>query len=178
MSDGAKTWVVTYNSQTGSVNGKPADDPEPVEEFSTRRFLTRLHLAHGYPGSPDTRWFWAVLVDAMSFVLVFWGASGIFMWWQIKATRKLGLLILLLSLVAAQNEVCACALVEPLRKSQPTVSHHLRVLSEAGLIESEKRGRWVWYRVVPERLDSLREALVNPEIASTGRRAQLSGRRR
>jgi len=83
----------------------------------------------------------------------------------------------LLSLVAAQPEVCACALVEPLGKSQPTVSHHLRVLSEAGLIESEKRGRWVWYRVVPERLDSLREALVNPEIASTGRRAQLSGRR-
>ena len=84
----------------------------------------------------------------------------------------------LLSLVAAQPEVCACALVEPLGKSQPTVSHHLRVLSEAGLIESEKRGRWVWYRVVPERLDSLREALVNPEIASTARRAQLSGPRK
>ena len=84
----------------------------------------------------------------------------------------------LLSLVAAQPEVCACALVEPLGKSQPTVSHHLRVLSEAGLIESEKRGRWVWYRVVPERLEALCGALVNPESASTDRPAQPSGRRR
>lgn len=84
----------------------------------------------------------------------------------------------LLSLIAAQPEVCACALVEPLGKSQPTVSHHLRVLSEAGLIESEKRGRWVWYRVVRERLDALRGALVNPGSAPRGRRAQLSGRSR
>jgi ArsR family transcriptional regulator, arsenate/arsenite/antimonite-responsive transcriptional repressor len=67
----------------------------------------------------------------------------------------------LLSLVAAQADgVCACDLVEPLARSQPTVSHHLKVLREAGLVESEKRGPWVWYRAVPERLDALRAALV------------------
>jgi len=65
----------------------------------------------------------------------------------------------LLSLIADRPEVCACALVEPLGKSQPTVSHHLRVLTEAGLIIGDKRGRWIWYRVVPEGLRLLRRAL-------------------
>jgi ArsR family transcriptional regulator len=68
----------------------------------------------------------------------------------------------LLSLIASgpAGEVCACDLVEPLGKSQPTVSHHLKVLYEAGLVERDKRGSWVWYRAVPERLAALREALA------------------
>ena len=68
----------------------------------------------------------------------------------------------LFSLIAAQpgGEVCACALVEPLGRSQPTVSHHLRVLYEAGLVAREKRGTWVWYRPVPGRLETLRAALA------------------
>lgn len=68
----------------------------------------------------------------------------------------------LLSLVAAapQGEVCACDLVEPLGRSQPTVSHHLSVLKEAGLLQREQRGRWAWFRVVPERLAVLRDALA------------------
>jgi ArsR family transcriptional regulator, arsenate/arsenite/antimonite-responsive transcriptional repressor len=65
----------------------------------------------------------------------------------------------LLSIVAAQGEVCSCHLQEPLGKSQPTISHHTRVLVEAGLIQGEKRGKWIWWRVVPERLASLRQAL-------------------
>jgi ArsR family transcriptional regulator len=67
----------------------------------------------------------------------------------------------LLSLIAdaGDGEVCACELVEPLGKSQPTVSHHLKVLYEAGLVDREKRGPWVWYRVVPERVAALRDAL-------------------
>ena len=67
----------------------------------------------------------------------------------------------LLSMIAAQPgaEVCACALAEPLGKSQPTVSHHLKVLFNAGLVDKDKRGTWVWYRVVPERLAALQEAL-------------------
>ena len=68
----------------------------------------------------------------------------------------------LLSLVASApaGEVCVCELVEPLGRSQPTVSHHLKVLADAGLIAGDKRGRWVWYRVVPERLAQLRTALT------------------
>ena len=64
----------------------------------------------------------------------------------------------LLSLIAAAGEICSCELLEPLGKSQPTISHHTRVLSEAGLITGEKRGRWVWWSVVPERLARLSEA--------------------
>jgi ArsR family transcriptional regulator len=68
----------------------------------------------------------------------------------------------LLSLLAAADsgEVCACDLVEPVSRSQPTVSHHLKVLSEAGLVTGEKRGRWVWYSIVPDRLEELRRALA------------------
>jgi ArsR family transcriptional regulator len=65
----------------------------------------------------------------------------------------------LLSIVAAQGEVCSCHLQEPLGRSQPTISHHTRVLAEAGLIEGNRRGKWTWWRVVPERLASVREAL-------------------
>ena len=66
----------------------------------------------------------------------------------------------LLSLIAAQGEACAaCDLVEPLGVSQPTVSHHLKVLREAGLVDSEKRGRWGYYWPVPERLAILSRAL-------------------
>jgi ArsR family transcriptional regulator len=68
----------------------------------------------------------------------------------------------LLSLVASaeSGEACACDLVEPLGRSQPTVSHHLSTLVEAGFLTREKRGRWAWYRLVPERLDQLRGALA------------------
>jgi ArsR family transcriptional regulator len=67
----------------------------------------------------------------------------------------------LLSLIQAQpdGEACVCHLTEPLGLSQPTVSHHLKVLRTAGLVERERRGSWAYYRVVPEALDTLREIL-------------------
>lgn len=61
---------------------------------------------------------------------------------------------------SATGEVCACDLVEPLGKSQPTVSHHLKVLREAGLVTADKRGIWMWYRTVPERVAEVRAALA------------------
>ena len=66
----------------------------------------------------------------------------------------------LLSLIAAADEVCSCDLEEPIERSQPTVSHHTKALAEAGLIVGERRGRWMWWRVVPERVAALRDALV------------------
>jgi len=65
----------------------------------------------------------------------------------------------LLSIVAAEGEACSCNLEGPLGKSQPTISHHTRVLAEAGLIVGEKRGKWTWWRAVPERLATLRHIL-------------------
>lgn len=66
----------------------------------------------------------------------------------------------LLSMIAACDEACSCELLEPLGKSQPTVSHHTKALADAGLIVGEKRGRWVYWRAVPERLADLRSALA------------------
>ena len=70
----------------------------------------------------------------------------------------------LLSLLASKPgaEACVCDLVEPLGLSQPTVSHHLKLLYEAGLLAREKRGLWVYYRLIPDRLQVLREALESP----------------
>jgi ArsR family transcriptional regulator len=67
----------------------------------------------------------------------------------------------MLSLIASEEEVCSCALEEPLNKSQPTISHHTRILAAAGLIVGEKRGRWMWWRVVPERLDTVARILTD-----------------
>jgi ArsR family transcriptional regulator, arsenate/arsenite/antimonite-responsive transcriptional repressor len=68
----------------------------------------------------------------------------------------------LLSLIAAQpgGEACVCHLTGPLGLTQPTVSHHLKVLLEAGLVEREQRGSWAFFRVQPEPLAALRDVLA------------------
>lgn len=70
----------------------------------------------------------------------------------------------LLSFIAAQpsGEACVCYLMKPLGLSQPTVSHHLKILFDAGLLDRERRGTWVFYRIVPERLTALRDVLALP----------------
>jgi ArsR family transcriptional regulator len=67
----------------------------------------------------------------------------------------------LLSFIAAAgpDEVCACDLLQPSGRSQPTVSHHMKILVDAGLVDREKRGQWVWYKLVPARLQQLRSVL-------------------
>lgn len=67
----------------------------------------------------------------------------------------------LLSMIAAHpgQEACVCELIDPLGLSQPTVSHHLKVLEKAGLLGREQRGVWVYYRLIPARLALIREAL-------------------
>ena len=65
----------------------------------------------------------------------------------------------LFTIVATEGEVCSCNLEEPLGRSQPTISHHTRILAEAGLIEGDKRGRWTWWRIRPERVSQLRSLL-------------------
>ena len=66
-----------------------------------------------------------------------------------------------LSILAAApaGGVCVCDLIEPLGKSQPTVSHHLKVLGEAGLVHGDRRGKWVWYSLDRDRLAALRSAI-------------------
>jgi ArsR family transcriptional regulator len=63
----------------------------------------------------------------------------------------------LVSLIAGHEgaEACVCQLTAPVGLSQPTVSHHLKILVEAGLLERTQRGKWAYYRLVPAALDSL-----------------------
>lgn len=97
MADG-NLWTAMYNPITTNISGtKGPEQPD----LSIRTFMLRMHLSRGYPGEVTTKWFWAIGVDAIAIVLCFWAISGLFMWWQIKATRKPGLIVLTLSAIAA-----------------------------------------------------------------------------
>ena len=67
-----------------------------------------------------------------------------------------------LSMLAAapSGEICVCDFVGPLGKTQGTISHHLRILGEAGLVRGERRGKWVWYSLDQARLEALKEAIA------------------
>ena len=69
----------------------------------------------------------------------------------------------LISIIAASDgqEACVCDLTEPLNINQPTVSHHLKVLTEAGFITRSKRGTWAYYALVPGALDSIARLLTS-----------------
>jgi ArsR family transcriptional regulator len=67
----------------------------------------------------------------------------------------------LLSMLAAapEGEICVCEFIEPIGKSQGTISHHLKILGDTGLVHGDRRGKWVWYALDRERLAGLRSAL-------------------
>ena len=73
----------------------------------------------------------------------------------------------LLSIIASSHdgEICACDLPGPLERSQPTVSHHLSVLVDAGLITREQRGKWAWFAVAPERAEFVRTVLGSQPVS-------------
>jgi len=68
----------------------------------------------------------------------------------------------MLSMLAAEGDICVCDLADAIEVSQPTASHHAKVLVAAGLLEREQRGRWAYYRVVPAALDDLSAVLRAP----------------
>ncbi|MFD4475244.1 ArsR/SmtB family transcription factor [Streptomyces sp. NPDC058471] len=74
----------------------------------------------------------------------------------------------LLSMIASREggEICVCDLTPAFDLSQPTISHHLKLLKQAGLITSERRGTWVYYRLLPEKTDRLAAVLARPDSAS------------
>jgi len=67
--------------------------------------------------------------------------------------------VAIINSLSAADEVCVCNLTATFDLSQPTISHHLKILREAGLVESSRRGTWAYYRLVPEAIDALRGAL-------------------
>ncbi len=80
----------------------------------------------------------------------------------------------LLSLIAARAgaEVCVCELTEGFNVKGPTISHHLRILREAGLIDCERRGTWVYYWIVPAALTPLAQLLNTSKLAETASKRQ------
>jgi hypothetical protein len=96
---GGTLWRVAYNIQSGAVSGRAFDSKD--DPLTTRRFLTGLHLARGYPARVDPRWFWAVVVDAMFVMMIFWALSGILMWWQLRSLRRSGIAVLAVSIAVA-----------------------------------------------------------------------------
>lgn len=101
MEGHGKVWRVGYDLQTGALSGTPESDEVPSEAPTTRRFLLRLHMAHGYPDQYNARWFWAGIVDVMSASMVGWGLTGLLMWWQMKNVRRVGAVVLLIGVVAS-----------------------------------------------------------------------------
>jgi ArsR family transcriptional regulator len=67
--------------------------------------------------------------------------------------------IAIINCLSAADEVCVCNLTDTFEVSQPTISHHLKILREAGLVTSSRRGTWAYYRLVPEAVAALRDAL-------------------
>ena len=79
----------------------------------------------------------------------------------LKAVADPYRLTMLTTLAAAPEEVCVCDFTDALPLNQPTVSHHLRILREAGLVTCERRGTWVYYRLAPGASKRLANALAN-----------------
>ena len=70
--------------------------------------------------------------------------------------------------LAAGEECCVCDLTAVFDLSQPTVSHHLRILRDAGLVEAERRGTWAYYRLLPEAIERLRDVFAVPAPGRLG----------
>lgn len=85
-----KDWVADYQIQTGTLTGRESSKSPLVD---TRQFLLGLHRSHSYSAGSFVQSLWAFWVDVMSLSLVFWGISGLFMWWQLKQQRRIGLAI-------------------------------------------------------------------------------------
>lgn len=99
VESGGHRWQAAYNGLKGTVTGKLLETPESLP---WRNFLLRLHTTHVYPFSfASVKWLWVLGADAIALVLVYWGGSGILMWWQIKSTRRWGLAILVVSVLTA-----------------------------------------------------------------------------
>ena len=79
----------------------------------------------------------------------------------LKALADPNRLTMLATLAAAEDEVCVCDFTDAMPLNQPTVSHHLRILREAGLVTCERRGTWVYYQLAPGAAKRARTAITS-----------------
>jgi hypothetical protein len=88
-------WNVSYAVGTGQVSGRRADQPPSL---GVSQLFSMLHTTHHFPMGLHARWFWALFQDVLAVAMVFWGLSGLIMWWQLKATRVVGTISLISAL--------------------------------------------------------------------------------
>lgn len=88
-------WNVTYAVGTGKVGGRRTDQ---LPNLGVSQLFAALHMTHHFPMALGARWFWALFQDLLGIAMVFWGLSGLIMWWQLKATRIVGVISLLSAL--------------------------------------------------------------------------------
>lgn len=86
--EGDVVWRIEYSPLSGDISSERLDERPSAPTI--RSFLTRLHTQHVYPGQVSARWLWAILVDLMGAAMMFWGFTGLLMWWQIKKLRRVG----------------------------------------------------------------------------------------
>ena len=89
---------ITYVLRDGHIDASKYDGQDGM---STRAFFMRLHTTHGQPPHWNGRMYWTIILDVMAVAMVCWGLTGLVMWWQIKRTRKIGAVIMLLSVGCA-----------------------------------------------------------------------------
>jgi len=88
-------WNVSYAVGTGKVSGRRADQ---LPSLGVSQLFSLLHTTHHFPMGLGARWFWALFQDLLGLAMVFWGLSGLIMWWQLKATRIVGAVSLISAL--------------------------------------------------------------------------------
>lgn len=93
-----RRWNAVCDLAQGRLSGRAADDESGLNFYSA---VTRLHKTHHYPDHVGARFFWVLLADGLALTMVFWGISGLIMWWQIKPTRVLGVLAVSVAAVVA-----------------------------------------------------------------------------
>jgi hypothetical protein len=91
-------WNVSYAVGTGDVSGRRADQ---LPNLGVSQLFSMLHTTHHFPMGVRARWFWALFQDVLGVAMVFWGLSGLIMWWQLKATRVVGAISLVSALAIA-----------------------------------------------------------------------------
>jgi hypothetical protein len=91
-------WNVSYAIGSGNVSGRRTDQ---LPNLGLSQLFSTLHTTHHFPMAVRARWFWAFFQDVLGVAMVFWGLSGLIMWWQLKATRIVGAISLLSALAIA-----------------------------------------------------------------------------
>lgn len=96
--ESGQTWNLVYSSSSGELSGRKRDHWPAI---GISQLLRTLHMTHHFPMKIGARWFWALFEDLLGLSMVIWSLSGIVMWWQLKKTRRWGIISLVLALVIA-----------------------------------------------------------------------------